>query len=152
MNQYKLAKSSKQNVGVKCFAGATVGDMSDYIKPVLRRKPDNIVLHVGTNDTTSRKATEIMNDIDKLCQEIKEAAPETEIIISELVNREDNTKAKTTVNEVNKLLGDYCTATNLHLITHENITSSSLNRSNLHLNKYGSSIFARNIVNYLQRL
>ena len=152
LNQYKLAKSSKQNVGVKCFAGATVGDMSDYIKPVLRRKPDNIVLHVGTNDTTSRKATEIMNDIDKLCQEIKEAAPETEIIISELVNREDNTKAKTTVNEVNKLLGDYCTATNLHLITHENITSSSLNRSNLHLNKYGSSIFARNIVNYLQRL
>ncbi len=37
-----------------------------------------------------------MNDIDKLCQETKEAAPETEIIISELVNREDNTKAKTT--------------------------------------------------------
>lgn len=148
--QHKLAKSANQNVGVKSFAGASVGDMSDYIKPVLRRKPDNIVLHVGTNDTTNRKAPEIMNDIDKLCQEIKEAAPDVEIIISGLINREDNRKAKQTVNEVNKLLGNYCTATNLGFITHDNITSTSLNRSNLHLNRYGSSIFARNIVKYLQ--
>ncbi|CAB4021713.1 Hypothetical predicted protein [Paramuricea clavata] len=43
------------------------------------RKPDNIVLHVGTNDTKNRKVTEIMNHIDNLCQEIKEAAPGAEI-------------------------------------------------------------------------
>jgi lysophospholipase L1-like esterase len=87
---------------VKCFAGATVLDMSDYIKPVLRRKPDNIVLHVGTNDMKTRKATEIMNDIDNLCREIKEAAPGAELIISKLINREDNKKSKQTVIEVNK--------------------------------------------------
>ena len=75
LHQHRLAKSANQNVGVKCFAGATVGDISDYIKPVLRKKPDNIVLHVGTNDTTNKKAAEIMNNIDKLCQEIKKAAP-----------------------------------------------------------------------------
>ena len=103
--------------------------MSDYVKPILRRKPDNIILHVGTNDTTKRKATEIMNDIDGLCQEIKERL--------KLIKREDNEKAKQTVNEVNKLLENYCTATNLSLITHNNITSTSLNRSHLHMNRYG---------------
>ena len=150
LHQHKLANSVNQNVGVKCFAGATVVDMSEYIKPVLRRKPDNIVLHVGTNDTKNRKATEIMNDIDNLWQEIKVAAPGAELIISKLINREENMKSKQTVIEVNKLLEDYCTATNLGLIIHDNITSTSLNRSNLHLNRYGSSIFARNIVRYLQ--
>ncbi|CAB4016912.1 Zinc finger MYM-type 1, partial [Paramuricea clavata] len=134
---------------LKCFPGSTVGDMSDYVKPILRRKPDNIILHVGTNDTSKRKATEIMNDIDRLCQEIKEAAPDVEIVLSELTKREDNEKAKQTVNEVNKLLENYCTATNLSLITHNNITNTSLNRSHLHLNRYGSSIFARNIIKYL---
>ena len=48
LHQHKLVNSVNQNIRVKCFAGATVVDMSDYIKPVLRRKP---VLHVGTNDT-----------------------------------------------------------------------------------------------------
>jgi chromosomal replication initiation ATPase DnaA len=64
-----------------------------------------------------------MNDIDRLCQEIKEAAPDVEIILSELTKREDNENAKQTVNEVNKLLENYCTATNLNLITHNNITN-----------------------------
>ena len=150
LHQHKLTKATKQNVGVKCFPGSTVGDMSDYIKPVLRRKPDSIILHVGTNDTTTKKATDVMSDINKLCQEIKKAAPDVEIILSELINREDNKIAKHTINEVNKLLANYCVANNLSLLTHNNITSTSLNRSLLHLNKYGSSLLAKNIVKSLQ--
>ncbi|CAB3984346.1 Scavenger receptor cysteine-rich type 1 M130, partial [Paramuricea clavata] len=99
LQQHKLSKAAKQNVGVKCFPGATVGDMSDYIKPVLRRKPDTVILHVGTNNATYKEASEIVNDIDKLCQEVKEIDPNVEIILSELTNREDNAKAKTTVQE-----------------------------------------------------
>jgi hypothetical protein len=50
------------------------------------------------------------------------SCPGAELIISKLINREDNKKSKQTVIEVNKLLEDYCTATNLGLITHDNIT------------------------------
>ena len=50
------------------------------------------------------KATKIMNDIDKLCQEIKETAPDDEIIPSELVKSEENQKATQTANEINQLL------------------------------------------------
>ena len=82
LQQHKLSKAAKQNVGVKCFPGATVGDMSDYIKPVLRRKPDTVILHVGTNNATNKEASEIVNDIDKLCQEVKEIDPNVEIILS----------------------------------------------------------------------
>jgi len=32
---------------------AVVEDLKDYINPILRRKPDNIILHIGTNPTKS---------------------------------------------------------------------------------------------------
>lgn len=35
---------------VKCSSGATVDNMSDYIKPTLRHNPNEIILHVGTNN------------------------------------------------------------------------------------------------------
>ena len=30
--------------------GSTTDDMIDYVKPVTRKKPDVIIMHVGTND------------------------------------------------------------------------------------------------------
>ena len=60
------------------------------------------------------------------------------------MTREDNSQAGQTVTEVNTMLENYCEATNMHLITHENITSRSLNKSKLHLNRYGSSNLAKN--------
>ena len=50
--------------------------MRDYLKPILRRNPHRIILHVGTNDTKHNKAKKIMDDIDSLCQEIKDTNPE----------------------------------------------------------------------------
>ena len=150
LQQHKFAKAAKQNVQIKCFPGATVQDMNDYVKPVLRKKSDTIILHVGTNSTSNKEAGEIINDIDKLCQQIKEMNPDVELVMSELINREDNPKANKTVKEVNKLLEDYCTATNLNLITHRNILDRSLNRSKLHLNRFGpSSLLAKNFISYL---
>jgi lysophospholipase L1-like esterase len=101
--------------------GATVQDMKDYFRPILRRNPDTIVLHVGTNDVTGNKASKVMDDIDSLCQEIKETNPGVEITLSELTTRDDNPEAKKTVTEVNTLFENYCTATNMlivHLIYH----------------------------------
>ena len=64
LQQHKLGKAAKHNVGVKCFPGATVPDMNDYVKPVLRKKPNTIILHVETNNTANIEASKIINDID----------------------------------------------------------------------------------------
>ena len=50
----KIAKNN--TIKVKCHSGATTEDLIDYINPVIRKKPDVIILHGGTNDIT--------NDID----------------------------------------------------------------------------------------
>ena len=47
----KISRSAK--VKVSSFPGCTTMDMRDHIKPVLRRNPDAIVMHVGTNSLRS---------------------------------------------------------------------------------------------------
>ena len=136
LDQYKLSRSTKQNIGVRCFPGATIQDMRDYLKPIFRRNPDSIILHIRTNDANHNNAKEIMDDIDSLCQEIEDTNPKIEITLSGLMTREDNPQAGQTVIDVNTTLENYCEATNMHLITYENIPSRSLNKSKLHLNRY----------------
>ena len=37
-------------VKVRNFLVATVADIEHYLIPVIQKQPDNVVLHVGTND------------------------------------------------------------------------------------------------------
>ena len=45
-------------------------DMTDYIKPIARKKPDIILLHVGTNDLT--KGINTMKNVRKCVEAILE--------------------------------------------------------------------------------
>ena len=47
---WQLGKEVGHRVVVKSFAGATTSDMSHYVKPTLDKKPNQIILHAGTND------------------------------------------------------------------------------------------------------
>ena len=50
-NLHGLQLSDMNNpVVVKSFAGAVIEDMEDYLKPVIRKEPESIILNVGTND------------------------------------------------------------------------------------------------------
>jgi hypothetical protein len=57
---------SNNYVVVKSFGGANISDMEDYLKPIIRKEPANLILHVGTNDlhkslTTHQIAEGIVN-------------------------------------------------------------------------------------------
>ena len=43
-------------VVVKSSSGATTSDMEDYLKPIIRKEPENVILHVGTNDLKSAQS------------------------------------------------------------------------------------------------
>ena len=61
----ELLLNKKHQVKLGCCRGVMVEDMFDYVKPILKRKSEYVVLHVGTNnakDMTSRKI------LDKLLQ------------------------------------------------------------------------------------
>ena len=53
--------TSERSVTVIKHPGSAPEDMTDYIKPIARKRPDTILLHVGTNDFT--KGTNTMKNI-----------------------------------------------------------------------------------------
>ena len=109
--------------------------MFDYIKPTTNRKPDQLIVHVGTNSLRdSSNPTTCASEIIDLVDSIKDALPATEIVLSTLITRLDDKDLERQVREVNEILrqhsGNKCWA----LLEHPNITKSHLNRSGLHLN------------------
>ena len=147
LRQGKIGQSTRSKVSLKCFPACTTDDMNDYIKPTLRKRHTTILMNVGTNDTAKKNATEIVAGIDKLCDEIKNNLPETNVIISELINRDDDRMLNDKVNEVNKELSKYCDQKHkVSLLKHKNINSKALNGSKLHLNRNGTVLLAKNII------
>jgi len=51
----------KYKAKVRPFPGATVDDMFDYLIPLLKKEPTNIILQIGSNDSPNKTCEEIRN-------------------------------------------------------------------------------------------
>ena len=74
---------------VRCFNGSTIADLHDYLKPLIKKKPEKIILMVGTNDLMNLSAAEMTKSIKSLSDWILSSIPDCNIIVSEIVRRED---------------------------------------------------------------
>ena len=104
---WKMSNKDNQVI-VNSFPGATVDDMADHIKPIIRKRPSKIILHTGTNNLEKDEASEISDKIVTVCQLIEEELPECEIAISELTVRNDSPALESRRKEVNKSLKAFC--------------------------------------------
>ena len=50
-------------VKVRSFLGATISDMYDYIKPLLKKAPYIVTLSVGTNDAPNSTSRAILDNM-----------------------------------------------------------------------------------------
>lgn len=141
--------SRKFDVSAHCFPGATVQDMNDYIKPVLQRKPDKIVLHVGTNNLRDDRPKDIKKKIAGVVEVIKNNQPSTSISISSIIQRADDRSLKKSIEETNKAIRTYCATNGLDFICNDNINDQHLNTGGLHLNRKGVYDLVGNFRKYL---
>ena len=95
------SRLKKYKCKVRSFPGAVIDDMYDYLEPLLKKKPTNIILHIGTNDATTKFAGKIINELKNLAIHIKEVLPDTNIFMSSPTIRIDNIKANKILQEVN---------------------------------------------------
>ena len=120
--------------------------MKDYLKPNLEPNPDEVVLHVGTNDLRTKSPQEVADGIVDLGRQV-EGSSDARVVISALVSRRDKLNEK--VPEVNKLLKRYCRQHEWKLIEHNNITEKGLNKGGLHLSIEGNKRFFNNFCDSL---
>ena len=146
---HKMSQNSQ--VKIATFPGCTTQDMKDHIMPLLRKNPDEIIIHVGTNSLRSSSTPrECAVELIDLAESVSSGTSAT-ITISSLINRSDDEVLAYKVPDVNKVLKERCLQKNWGLVDHSNISATShLNRSGLHLNKSGTSRLARNFINHLR--
>ena len=138
----------KRNVKVRMFEGAKIVDMYDYIKPLLKKCPANLIVHVATNDTVSKTSSDILNEIILLKQFFSSKAPGMKVIFSNLVKRFDNPDAALVAEEVNEHLNEL----GIDIIDNSNIDGKCLGRKGLHLNAKGAGKLALNFIKKINRL
>ena len=92
---WEVNKSLENNyVVVKSFPGATTTCMEHYLVPSLDKKPDQVILHVGTNDLKKVDPPKVIcSRIMKLAKKCSETST---VIVSGIIKRGDklNTKAE----------------------------------------------------------
>ena len=90
-NEKRLSR--KFNMKIRCFSGATVDDMFDYITPRLNKEPGHVLLHTVRNNCKHNTSDEIITKILKLKKQIEAVQPNATVIISQPIVRIDDSKA-----------------------------------------------------------
>ena len=148
IDKNRLSGAKPNSVKVRIFRGATIDDMKDFLKPYLKRPPTNIILHVGTNNSINYSSSVILNKLLSLKNFIHTELPESNVILSNIIDRSDNGIARLKISNFNKHLNSL----KIDTIDNGNISSEHLNGSGLHLNRHGKGKLAMNLIKKLREL
>ena len=82
--------SRNDSVKVRSHPGATTDDFIDYVRPTIRKKPNLIIIHSGTNDIQNNVNT--LQKIRKVISSIKEYDTDDniKIALSSIFHRSDH--------------------------------------------------------------
>ena len=136
------------DVQIKRHGGATTLDVKDFIKPIVRRKPDLIIIHAGTNDLTNEKINTAEN-LTEIIESAREVSPETEIVISSVITRQDKPGMPKKVKNLNKTINEVCEKHNIKVMSNSSVGGDCLSLKKLHLSQKGNSAFARNFLKFI---
>ena len=146
INSRGLSKSKE--VDVLNFPGATSSDVFTKIDDVLNKKPASLIVHVGTNDLTND--INLLSNVKKIVNKTNKTSPNTVLTFSSIIFRKDKKNLEKTRADTNSRLKHFCRQKNINLISNDNIKEEHLGIKKLHLNRKGNSIFAKNLLNFIE--
>ena len=111
-------------------------------------KPKAIVLHVGTNDVKNNvDADEIISNYNNLLKQIRQKLPDTKIVLSNILPREDNHTFQQNVEYVNAAVNrKFATLNDVVIVKNSDIYGKKLKKQDgVHLTDPGRSRLAAHI-------
>ena len=149
INEKGLSRND-DTVKIRPHPGATSEDLMDHIKPATRRKPDIVVLHIGTNDLTDGINTQ--ENLQEVVDILQLESNETKIALSSVVTRSDKSNMRLKVSTLNTSLKAFCAKNHIDLIDNSNVDASCLGAKKLHLNSKDNSYLANNFIRYFKNV
>ena len=124
----------------------------DYMKSSIRDPPDHFILHVDTNDLSSKKCSMKIakSSIILTCRLKNEIHG---VSVSTIILRTDDKILNERGVQVNLHLKELSKENNIFLIDNSRkIKAQYLNKGKLHLTKYGSRVLSNNFVNEISKV
>ena len=87
LNPRQLQNGINCKVAIKTFPGAGIDDMFHYVRPTVSTRPDEIILHIGTNDLKTKSPETFAESVVNLGNSIKRENNEIKLTLSSIINR-----------------------------------------------------------------
>ena len=147
IEENRLNNNKNMCVKVRCFSGASVDDMYDYLLPLLKKRPKYLILQIGSNDAPRKTAKQIFDEMLELKRFINHLLPSVIVYFSCPVLRLDDANANLTLRHL-------CYEMEIlpNIIVNKNVDGSCLGKKGLHLNPKGSGRLAINFLSLIRRL
>ena len=147
INSRGLSKFKK--VSVSNFPGGTSEDILDEVEGTLKTHPGTLIVHAGTNELTKNINT--LSSDKKLCEKAKRISPDTRIMFSNIIYRKDRRNTDKQRTDTNARLKIFCNWKNIPLTDNGNLKEEQLGVKKLHLNRRDNSLFAKNLLGFIEQ-
>ena len=108
LNPRKMQQGQEQKITIKTFSGAKFEDMDHYVKPTLCTTPDEIILHIGTNNLRNNNPSVVITAMGNLADTIAQQSKDVKVTLSEVITRSDDHSMVEKVNIYNEQLAKLC--------------------------------------------
>ena len=145
LREAKLSRGKR--ISARYFPGGKTEDLQDHLIPYLNKKPDNIIIHVGTNNGPYKTEDLIYKELLNVKETINKFHPNCKnIVIPSPIVRTDRNEANNILKRFNTILKQE----EKNVIFHNNISASHLPRDGLHLNLNGTVMLAGNLLSRIR--
>lgn len=121
---------------IHAYGGATTEDMSDMVEMALRREPDVLIIHSGTNDFDHNVQTK--SQLQRIIAKARGKNADIQIGVSAICHREDKRNLQAKIKDMNNQLKTFCGQNQVAYIDHEDFDHSCLSAGKLHPNRNGN--------------
>ena len=123
------------------FSAGTSEKIIQNVDNLVKNTPDDIMIHVGTNDITN--GVNLWNSVKKIVKQVSDISPRTTVVFSSIIVRKEKKHIEKPLTDTNTCLKNYCRQKGISFIENSNIKESHLGKKKLHLNKTGKSFLPK---------
>ena len=140
--------SRAHNVKVTNFPGRTSDKIVEKLDDLIKDKPNDLVIDIGTNNLTNN-VKKILNNVKKILKKVSANAPSTNLAFSSIIVRKDKRNIEKSIADTNARLKNFCMQKGIEFINNNNIKENFLGKKKLHLGQRDNSVFAKNLLKYI---
>ena len=133
--------SRAHNVKVTNFPGGTSDKIVKKLDDLIKDKPNDLVIHIGTNDLTNN--VKLLNNVKKILKKVSANVPSTSLAFSSIIVRKGKKNIEKSITDTNARLKNFCVQKNIGFINNSNIKEYFLGKKKLHLGQRCNSVFAK---------